>query len=88
MHVVPEPELCALPGDIRRLFPCVEDYASGTLIVWGKVDRNEPKRPTTIVDKTAWIAGGSTASFCRTAGSKFGCWRCRTAKQPPRTSTP
>ena len=63
MHVVPEPELCALPGDIRRLFPCVEDYASGTLIVWGKVDRNEPKKPDTIVNRTAWIAGRVYRNF-------------------------
>ena len=63
MHVVPEPERCMLPSDIRRLFPCVEDYTSGTLIVWGKMDKNSPKKPTTIVGKTAWLAGRVYRNF-------------------------
>ena len=60
---VPEPERQMLPTDIRRLFPDAEDYASGTLIVWGKVDRNSPKRPATIVDKTALLSGRVYRNF-------------------------
>ena len=63
IHTVPEPEKHALPDDIRRRFPCVEDYVSGTLIVWGKVDRNSPKKPTTIVDKIARHAGRVYRNF-------------------------
>ena len=63
IHAVPEPEQHMLPDDILQLFPCVEDYISGTLIVWGKVDRNSPKKPTTIVDKTARLAGRVYRNF-------------------------
>ena len=63
IHTVPEPEKHMLPDDIRRRFPCVEDYVSGTLIVWGKVDRNSPKKPTTIVDKIARHAGRVYRNF-------------------------
>ena len=63
IHAVPEPELHKLPDDILRLFPCVEGYTSGTLIVWGKVDRNSPKKPATIVKKTARLAGRVYRNF-------------------------
>lgn len=63
IHIVPEPERRRLPDDILRLFPDAEDYISGTLIVWGKVDRNSPKRPSTIVDKTARLAGRVYRNF-------------------------
>ena len=63
IHAVPEPKRHMLPDNIRRLFPCVEDYVSGTLIVWGKIDRNSPKKPVTIVDKTAWLAGRVYRNF-------------------------
>ena len=63
IQIVPEPETHPLPAEILRLFPDAEDYASGTLIVWGKVDRNSPKKPSTIVDKTAWLAGRVYRNF-------------------------
>ena len=67
MRDVPPPEPAALPDDILRIFRDVEeDFHHGTLIIWSKVDRAMWKRPSTIVDKTARLAGRVYRKFLST----------------------
>ena len=67
MRDVPLPEPAALPDDILRIFPGVkEDFHHGTLVVWSKVDRATWKRPSTIVEKTARLAGRVYRQFLST----------------------
>ena len=88
MHAVPAPEQRMLPGNIRRLFPCMEDYVSGTLIIWGKVDKHHPRRPTTIVDKTAWIAGRVYRKFLSDGRVKIQLLAVQDGRQTPKDVHP